>query len=106
MCHKGNVEQAIRMPSSDPPVASPRNNRLDCRLDCREKTQQTSSLFPPPERPVARIEPTGPAFGRPDDKLREIRERPVDRQSRPGFSLALNPGYTSTVKSSCAPNPA
>ena len=42
---------------------------------------------------VARIEPPGPAFGRPDDKLREIRERPVNTAKLPRVSLALNPGY-------------
>jgi hypothetical protein len=26
---------------------------------------------------VARMEPPGPAFGRPDDKLREIQEQPI-----------------------------
>ncbi len=35
---------------------------------------------------VARIEPPDPAFGRPDDKLSEIRDRPVNTATpRAGF---------------------
>jgi hypothetical protein len=43
---------------------------------------------------VARIEPPGPAFGRPDDKLSEIRDSRAKTQRRPRVSLPLNPGYS------------
>src|SRR5262249_40063823 len=49
-----------------------------------------SAGVPPPFFFVARIEPTGPArSGRPDDRLREIRER---RGRAPDFAGA-HPGY-------------
>src|SRR5258708_21830381 len=37
---------------------------------------------------VARVEPTGPASGRPDDKLRETRGRPRRVDNCPGFRCA------------------
>jgi len=58
---------------------------------------------------VARIEPPGPAgachragqrpdpVGRPDDKLREIRDRPINVHRRPRVSLSLNPGYSTVA---------
>src|SRR6266849_3508681 len=64
----------------------------------------TSSPPAPPahagsgESPVARIEPPGPAFGRPDDKLREMRGRPP-----PDFA-ALNPGYEAACVSAPVAN--
>src|SRR5258708_3879330 len=42
---------------------------------------------------VARIEPPGPALGRPDDKLSEIRDHPLPTATPPRVSLTLNPGY-------------
>src|SRR5262249_26619671 len=42
---------------------------------------------------VARIEPPGPAFGGPDDRLREIRDRPDPHGKAAPGSLPLNPGY-------------
>src|SRR5215470_12205007 len=38
---------------------------------------------PPYPRPVARMEPPGPASGRPDDKLRVIRRQPLPEMKRP-----------------------
>jgi hypothetical protein len=38
---------------------------------------------------VARIEPLDPATGRPDDKLGEIRDRPIDAATPPRVSLVL-----------------
>ena len=60
-------------------------------------------------RLVARMEPPGPAgachragrrpdpVGRPDDKLREIRDRPINVHRRPRVSLSLNPGYSTVA---------
>src|SRR5216684_1629013 len=52
-------------------------------------------MLNPDDCPLAevagRIEPPGPAFGRPDDKLSEIRDC---QQRHPRVSLALNPGYS------------
>jgi hypothetical protein len=49
---------------------------------------------------VARMEPTGPAFGRPDDKIRVMRDRPIPdcgaiaRRRRALTPLwRLHPGY-------------
>ena len=46
---------------------------------------------------VARMEPPGPAFGRPDDKLRVIREQPRDVARSPDYGpkAELTPGYAS-----------
>src|SRR5437879_6473705 len=38
---------------------------------------------------VARMEPTGPAFGRPDDKLRVIRDRPVNMAMHLSIATAI-----------------
>ena len=58
------------------------------------RRRQETKLFASHRSRVARIEPPGPAFGRPDDKLSEILDHlsigPVAR-----VSLALNPGYSS-----------
>ena len=55
------------------------------------------SAAPPAFTPVARIEPSGPAFGRPDDKLREIRGNAGRERRFPDFA-PLNPGYETTTK--------
>ena len=36
-------------------------------------------------------------MGRPDDKLREIRDRPINVHRRPRVSLSLNPGYSTVA---------
>src|SRR5215470_4383619 len=41
------------------------------------------------------MEPPGPASGRPDDKLGEIRERSVNMARPPRITLTLCPGYKS-----------
>src|SRR5579883_288353 len=83
-CH-GQMNCKAGSPSKPTPP------RSHCKAYCKDAPQ---SRCPRVQR-VARIEPTGPAFGRPDDKLREIRTASAAGSHEPDFA-ALNPGYEAT----------